>query len=69
LFVESDVPEDLLIFDVEGPNGTAQIFEVTIESDGRTVEVQYDVVFGQERESFRSMGEAHVRANQLAGVA
>jgi hypothetical protein len=61
--------EDLLIATVEGPNGAAEIYEVTVPDTGPTIEVEYAVVFGGERHGFPSLGEAHILANQLVGVA
>lgn len=65
------MPEELLLTEVEGPSGTAEIFEVTVESDrpaGGVLEVEYAVVFGGERRTVPSMGEAHLLANQLTGL-
>ena len=62
-------PEEMLITTVEGPKGTADIFEVVLPSTGKTIEVEYTVVFGQERQGFPSLGEAHLLANELTGVA
>lgn len=59
--------EEILITEVEGPRGTAEIFEVTLPSE-RAIEVEYAVVFGDERKSVPSLGEAHLLANQLTGV-
>ena len=60
--------EDLFITSVEGPRGAADIFEVTIPNTGPTIEVEYAVVFGQERHGFPSLGEAHLLANELVGI-
>lgn len=61
--------EDMLITTVEGPKGSADIFEVVLPNTGKTIEVEYTVVFGQERRGFPSLGEAHLLANQLVGAA
>jgi hypothetical protein len=61
--------EDLLITTVEGPKGTAEIFEVTVPDTGPTIEVEYAVVFGTDRHGFPSLGEAHILANELVGLA
>jgi hypothetical protein len=61
------VPDDLLLAEVEGPKGTAEIFEVTIPQD-RAIEVEYAVVFGSVRQAALSLGEAHLIANQLVGL-
>ena len=60
--------EEMLITTVEGPRGTADIFEVVLPNTGKTIEVEYAVVFGQERKGFPSLGEAHLLANELTGV-
>jgi len=65
------VPEEVLITEVEGPRGTAEIFEVTLgdaTNAERVLEVEYAVVFENERKGMPSLGEAHLLANQLTGV-
>jgi hypothetical protein len=56
-----------LITEIEGPRGTAEIFEVTLPNE-RIIEVEYVVVFQLERRSAPSLGEAHLLANQLTGM-
>jgi hypothetical protein len=60
--------EDSLIATVEGPKGTAEIFEIEVPDTGQTIEVQYAVVFQGQRHPFPSMGEAHLLANELVGI-
>lgn len=60
--------DDLFITTVEGPRGTADIFEVTLPNTGQTIEVEYAVVFGAQRHAFPSLGEAHLLANELVGL-
>jgi hypothetical protein len=65
------VPEEVLITEIEGPKGTAEIFEVTlgdITKADQVVEVEYAVVFANERRGVPSLGEAHLLANQLTGL-
>jgi hypothetical protein len=65
------VPDDVLLTEVEGPRGVAEIFEVTLPSTAPTggiLEVEYAVVFRGDRQNVPSMGEAHLLANQLTGV-
>ena len=65
------MPEEVLITEVEGPKGTAEIFEVTlgdVTKADQVLEVEYAVVFGNERTGVPSLGEAHLLANQLTGV-
>ena len=59
--------EGQLLATVDGPKGTAEIFEVTLPSTGR-IEVEYKVVFEGKETGFPSMGEAHVQANELVGL-
>ena len=61
------MPDPVLITEVEGPRGTAEIYEITVPA-GPVIEVEYAVVFGTERAGFRSLGEAHLHANQLTGA-
>jgi hypothetical protein len=60
--------EEMLLAEVEGPKGKAEIFEVTLPNTGSMIEVEYAVVFGAQRLSFPSMGEAHLKANELTGA-
>jgi hypothetical protein len=65
------LPDEVLLTEVDGPRGTAEIFEVTLEGETtseRVLEVEYAVVFGGVRNSVPSMGEAHLLANQLTGL-
>jgi hypothetical protein len=57
---------EVLITTVDGPKGSAEIYEITLP--GPTIEVEYAVVFGGQRTGFPSLGEAHILANQLAGL-
>ena len=61
--------QDNLITSVEGPKGTAEIFEVALPRTGMSIEVEYEVVFGEQKLSFPSLGEAHLFANELTGIA
>jgi hypothetical protein len=49
---------------VEGPNGTAEIFEVK-GSDGQPL---YEVSFKGKVERYVAIGEAYIMAGQKAGV-
>ena len=48
---------------VEGPNGSAEIFEEFQSNQA----MQYAVVFNGETETFRSLGEAYIEAGLKAG--
>jgi hypothetical protein len=53
---------------IEGPKGSAEIVEIMRPTGGSVVEIEYAVVFGGQRTGFRSLGEAHILANQLTGA-
>ncbi len=54
---------------VEGPRGTAEVYEISEDSDSaRADTVRYEVRFGSEKLSFWQEGEAMVTANELVGV-
>jgi hypothetical protein len=53
---------------IEGPKGSADIVEIMRPAAGNVVEIEYAVVFGSQRTGFRSLGEAHILANQLTGA-
>lgn len=59
--------DELLITEIEGPRGTAEIFEVIIPNQ-EIMEIEYAVVFAGDRKGVPSLGEAHILANQLTGV-
>ena len=59
--------DEVLITEVEGPRGKAEIFEITLPT-GKIIEVEYAVVFGKDRKGFPSLGEAHLHANQVTGA-
>ena len=59
--------EGQLLTTVEGPKGTAEIFEITLPTTG-VIEVEYKVVFEGYETGFPSMGEAHIKANELVGL-
>jgi hypothetical protein len=48
---------------VNGPNGRAEVLEVQVDRN-----VEYEVVFNDQRERFKSMGEAYITAKEKAGV-
>jgi hypothetical protein len=53
---------------IEGPKGKADIIEIMRPVAGSGVEIEYAVLFDGKRTDFRSLGEAHVLANQLTGA-
>ncbi len=53
-----------LLTTVEGPNGTAELFEA---NDGGP-QPSYEVVCGGETHTFKSMGEAYITAGELVGT-
>ena len=54
---------------IEGPGGSADILEIMRPVAGAGTEIEYAVLFAGNRTNFRSLGEAHVLANQLTGAA
>jgi len=54
---------------IEGPSGSADILEIMRPVEGAGTEIEYAVVFAGNRTNFRSLGEAHILANQLTGSA
>jgi len=59
--------ERLFIEGFEGKNGRSEVYEV-IGIDASGIEqVQYEVLFKEERKLVPSMGEASVLASELAG--
>ena len=53
---------------IEGPAGSADILEIMRPVQGAGTEIEYAVVFKGNRTNFRSLGEAHILANQLTGA-
>lgn len=53
---------------IEGPKGSADILEIMRPVEGAGTEIEYSVVFNGERTDFRSLGEAHILANQVTGA-
>ena len=51
---------------VEGPNGTAELFEVA--EDGSAVATEYAVDFNGKTQTFMTMGEAYIEAGVQAGT-
>jgi hypothetical protein len=54
---------------IEGAGGSADILEIMRPVQGAGTEIEYAVVFNGQRTNFRSLGEAHILANQLTGAA
>ena len=50
---------------IDGPNGKAELFEVTDE--GTSVATEYVVEFKGDSKKFLTMGEAYIEAGELAG--
>ena len=56
-------PERTRVEVVEGPNGTAEIFEDFVSNQA----MQYTVLFNGQTETFMSLGEAYIEAGLKAG--
>ena len=63
---------ETLYASVEGPNGTAEIYEMTPDADAGTSvrpdNVWYEVRFKGDKQTFWQEGEAAATAHELAGV-
>ena len=57
-------PSRTLLTTVEGPKGTAELYEST---DG-SPQPSYEVVCGGQTQTFKSMGEAYITAGELVGT-
>ena len=64
----AEVTEEI-VDTIEGPGGSADILEIMRPVEGAGTEIEYAVVVKGNRTSFRSLGEAHIFANQLTGAA
>ena len=64
----AEVTEEI-VDTIEGPGGSADILEIMRPVEGAGTEIEYAVMFKGNRTNFRSLGEAHVLANQLTGAA
>jgi hypothetical protein len=64
----ADVTEEV-VDTIEGPHGAADILEIMRPVAGAGTDIEYAVVFAGKRTDFRSLGEAHILANQLTGTA
>jgi hypothetical protein len=51
----------------EGSNGKAEVFEVVSKDASGVERVEYEIIFGDQRQVVPSMGEASVLASELAG--
>jgi hypothetical protein len=58
---------DEVVATVDGPNGSAEIFEVALKAGDGGQQLEYVVAFGGERHTFRSLGEAYITAGELSG--
>jgi hypothetical protein len=65
-FKEDNMANKTSLTVVEGPNGTAELFEVADE--GTTVATEYEVEFNGASHTFQTMGEAYIEAGALAGT-
>ena len=63
----AEVTEEI-VDTIEGPQGTADILEIMRPVSGAGTEIEYAVVYNGKRTDFRSLGEAHILANQLTGA-
>jgi hypothetical protein len=60
--IVANEPNEEVVAVIEGPNGKAEIFEISV---GRRL--QYEVRFGGQAVRCESLGEAYIEAGQKAG--
>ncbi len=60
----NETASDAPVAVVEGPNGKAEIFEVTVANRS----MEYRVRFHGQTETYKSLGEAYITAGEKAGV-
>ena len=59
--------DKILIEVFEGPNGKAEVYEVTNTNPGGIEQVEYEILFASVRQVAPSMGLASVMASELSG--
>ncbi len=57
-----------LVTHVEGPNGKAEIYEIPQQYAGGGQRYEYEIRFGGQTQTLKSLGEAYITAGELAGV-
>ena len=60
--------EDELVVTVEGPKGTAHVYEVPTNAGDGGMRLEYRVQFGRQTQQFLSLGEAYIVAGELSGT-
>jgi hypothetical protein len=63
-----DADDTDLVTTVEGPSGTAEVYEVFRKASGGDMVFAYEVRFRDGAETFQSLGEAYATAGQRVGV-
>ncbi len=65
--------ERTLITAVEGPKGKAEVWEISDEETGTVTSgiasSTYEIVFGEQKETTVTLGEASIVAHEFAGLA
>ena len=65
--------ERTLITSVEGPKGKAEVWEISEEETGTVTSgiasSTYEIVFGKQKETTVTLGEASIVAHEFAGTA
>ena len=59
---------DELVTTIDGPNGKAEIYEVSTSEASGGQRFSYIVKFGAEKIEIPSLGEAYITAGEKAGV-
>jgi hypothetical protein len=65
---ETSAKEEDLLTSLEGKFGTAEIFEIQQLTDDGDMRFEYQVRFGGEVETFKTLGEASLTAGDRAGI-
>jgi hypothetical protein len=66
--LETPADDEELVTSVEGPYGTAEVHERSSPAADGDVRYEYQVRFGGNVETFRTLGEASAVAGERAGV-
>ena len=60
--------EKTLVATLEGPLGKAEIYEVPQANADGGLQLQYEVLFNGQTETYRALGEAYLEAGEKSGA-
>jgi hypothetical protein len=63
-----DPMEKTLVATLEGPLGKAEIYEVPQANADGGLQLQYEVLFNGQTETYRALGEAYLEAGEKSGA-